>query len=62
MVPKMRHVCDLRADLSQLKDSLVKHTGPDGVEYWKVEYSVLIMFGGTQLQARLQWEDGVSAC
>jgi hypothetical protein len=59
LVPKLRYVCDLRADLSQLRDSLVVQTGPDGTKFWKVEYQVVVLFGGTRLQAHLQWKDKV---
>lgn len=59
LVPQMRHVCDLRADLSQLRRSLTKETGPNGTEFWKVVFKVAVMFGGTRLQARLLWEEGV---
>lgn len=59
LVPHMRYVCELRADLSQLRRAVTKETGPNGTEFWKVVFKVAVMFGGTRLQARLLWQEGV---
>ena len=56
----MRRVCTLKADLSGLARSLKVQKGPRGQDFWRVEHSVAVLFGGTQLRARLQWYEGVS--
>ena len=59
LLPGMRRICTLKADLSSLKGSLKVQKGPKGQDFWRVEHSVAILFGGTQLRARLQWYEGV---
>jgi hypothetical protein len=61
LLPNMRRVCTLKADLSNLQRSLKVQKGPRGQDFWRVEHSVAVLFGGTQLRARLQWYEGVSA-
>jgi hypothetical protein len=39
---------------------LKKKDGINGAKYWFVEFFIAIMFGGTQLQAKLKWKEGVS--
>lgn len=57
----MRLICTLSANLSALAGGLqIKH-GPHGVKFYRVDYDVCIYFGGTQLHAKLQWKEGVSA-
>ncbi|CAG7852131.1 SubName: Full=Uncharacterized protein {ECO:0000313/EMBL:CCA70381.1} [Serendipita indica DSM 11827] len=58
LLPGMRRVCTLKADLSNLARSLKVQKGPKGQDFWRVEHSVAILFGGTQLRARLQWYEG----
>lgn len=60
LLPGMRRVCTLKADLSNLVNSLKVQKGPRGQDFWRVEHSVAVLFGGTQLRARLQWYEGVS--
>jgi hypothetical protein len=60
LLPNMRRVCTLKADLSNLANSLKVQKGPRGQDFWRVEHSVAVLFGGTQLRARLQWYEGVS--
>lgn len=60
LLPNMRRVCTLKADLSGLARSLKVQKGPRGQDFWRVEHSVAVLFGGTQLRARLQWYEGVS--
>jgi len=54
----MRTLCTLRADLSALRGSLKPKRGPHG-KYYDAEIRIAIKFGGTQLQARFQWEEDV---
>ena len=57
-LPQFRTLCLLEADLSILQSSLKLKEGPKE-KYYEVNYSIAIRFGGTQLQARLQWNEGV---
>ncbi|KIM25124.1 hypothetical protein M408DRAFT_26524 [Serendipita vermifera MAFF 305830] len=56
LLPQMRHLCDLKADMSGLQGSLQPLHGSLG-PYYKVAITVAIRLGGTKLQARLQWEE-----
>ncbi|KIM25135.1 hypothetical protein M408DRAFT_26535 [Serendipita vermifera MAFF 305830] len=56
-LPQLRSLCTLKADLSGLKGSFKRKVGPGG-EYYRVDFRVAVRFGGTQLQARLQWDEG----
>ena len=58
-LPQMRTVCTLVADLSRLRQTLTERTGINGHKYWTVEFSIILELGRTQLQARLQWMEGV---
>ena len=58
--PNIHLLCTLVADLSRLKNLLKRRDGINGARYWVVEFVVAIMFGGTQLQAKLKWKEGVS--
>ncbi|KAG8754227.1 hypothetical protein FRC14_005282 [Serendipita sp. 396] len=55
-MPGIRQLCTVTADLSGLYSSLTLRNGPSG-QYYQVDYSVLISLGGTQLSARVQWDD-----
>ena len=59
VLPNFRHVCTLRADLSGLQGSLKVQTGPEGQDFWRVDFKVKVFFGGTALKARLAWCEGV---
>jgi hypothetical protein len=56
----MRTLCTMTADLTGLRGSLRRQAGPSGV-YYKVDFEVAVRFGGTQLQATIQWKEGVRA-
>ena len=60
LLPNIRSVCKLVADLSGLRGFLKVERGSDGQEFWKVTFYVKIFFGGTALKARLAWYEGVS--
>jgi hypothetical protein len=55
---QMRTLCTLNADLSGLRGSLKRLMGSEG-PYYRVDYEVVVRFGGTQLQATIQWKEGV---
>jgi len=56
-LPQVRKLCTLRADLSGLR-SLERLSGSKG-EYFALKCSGVLRFGGTQLQAVIQWKEGV---
>lgn len=56
-LPQLRELCTIKANLSGIQNSLQRKVGPKGV-YYRVDFDVVVRFGGTQLQARLQWEEG----
>ena len=60
LLPQMRRVCTLTADLSGLQRFLRVEKGPKGQNFWRVNYSINVYFGGTVLKARLMWHEGVS--
>ena len=60
LLPQIRLVCTLKADLSGLQRLLRVEKGPNGQNFWRVKYNVNVYFGGTALRARLTWYEGVS--
>lgn len=57
-LPSLHSLCTIKGDLSNLRNSLVRRTGSKGW-YYQVDYDIAIRFGGTQLQATVQWKEGV---
>ncbi|QRV92559.1 hypothetical protein RhiJN_20577 [Ceratobasidium sp. AG-Ba] len=49
--------CVIRANLSNLIGALERRIGLQGREYWRVNFDVCIRFGGTELEAFLEWEE-----
>ena len=60
LLPHIRRVCKLKADLSGLPRFLSVEKAANGQNVWRVKYSVNVYFGGTALKARLTWYEGVS--
>ena len=60
ILPNMRHVCTLKADLSGLQRSLKVSKGTKGHDFWRVDYNINVLFGGTALKARMTWHESVS--
>jgi hypothetical protein len=61
MKPRFREVCQLKADLSGLRRSLVAKWSPAReMNYYTVEFTVAVFFGGTILKANLRWYENVS--
>ena len=60
LLPNIRHVCTLKADLSGLQRLFKVRKRSDGQDFWKISYKVKVLFGGTALKARLMWKEGVS--
>ncbi|KAG8829563.1 hypothetical protein FRC17_006389 [Serendipita sp. 399] len=62
LLPQMRRLCTLEADLSRLIPLLKLERGTDGREYYKVSYEIILEMGRTQLQARIQWRENKRVC
>jgi len=61
MNPRFREVCQLKADLSGLRRSLVAQWNPTTrTNFYTVSFTVAILFGGTALKANLRWYENVS--
>ncbi len=60
LLPNFRRVCTLAADLSGLRNFLKAHKSSKGQEFWRVDFKVNVLFGGTALKARMTWYEGVS--
>ncbi|KIM25808.1 hypothetical protein M408DRAFT_330992 [Serendipita vermifera MAFF 305830] len=58
LAPGVRTVCTLRADLTGLRPSLRSQRGPKGEEFYRVDFVISVMLGGTSLKARLNWNEG----
>ena len=58
--PDMRRVCTLKADLSGLQNVLKVQTGPNGQDFWVIDFMIDVRFGGTALKASMMWHEGVS--
>lgn len=55
----MRKLCTLTADMSKILPTLHPPSEPGGPKFWRVDYTIILEFGGTQLRAALQWKEGV---
>ncbi|KAG8712280.1 hypothetical protein FRC11_000550 [Ceratobasidium sp. 423] len=57
LLPSFRKVCTISADLRGLEGALERNVGLGGAEYWELEVAVCMRFGGTELEAFLEWTD-----
>jgi hypothetical protein len=48
----------VKADLSGKKGLLHEKTGANGI-YWSLDFTIGIRFGGTELEAFVEWFEGV---
>jgi hypothetical protein len=60
LVNGFRNVCQITADLSNLSGALERKDGQSGKTYWYLGFDVCIRFGGTELEAFLEWKEFVS--
>ena len=60
LLPGFRNVCRISADLNKLSGALERRTGNAGKVYWYLEFETCIRFGGTELEAYLEWKEHVS--
>ncbi|KAG8752843.1 hypothetical protein FRC14_006669 [Serendipita sp. 396] len=62
LLPQMRSLCTLGADLTPTISSIKKQRTQDGVEYWLGAWAIGCIYGGTKLQASLEWKEGDREC
>ncbi|CAE6431654.1 unnamed protein product, partial [Rhizoctonia solani] len=60
LLPGFRNVCRISANLKNLSGTLKRKTGKEDKLYWYLEFEVCIRFGGTELQAYLEWKEYVT--
>jgi hypothetical protein len=53
-------LCTVTADTSQLAYSLQPLRGIGGIEYYHLEFDVVLQFGLTELKAQISWMEEVS--
>ncbi|KAK7472171.1 hypothetical protein VKT23_000293 [Stygiomarasmius scandens] len=57
-VDKYSNLCTIEVDIASIP--FTKHKRPDGREYYRLDYSIVLSFGLTELQAQYAWiENGV---
>ncbi|CEL62427.1 hypothetical protein RSOLAG1IB_04783 [Rhizoctonia solani AG-1 IB] len=57
LLPGFKNVCRISANLNNLSGALERRTGHGGKEYWYLAFEVCIRFGGTELEAYLEWKE-----
>jgi hypothetical protein len=58
LIPGFKQMCSVQADLSGLRGGLVQSMGTKGY-YWTLNFDIGIRFGGTELEAFIEWKEGV---
>ena len=53
-------LCTVTADTSQMAGSLEPILGLAGIEYYRMEFDVILQFGLTELKAFISWMENVS--
>jgi hypothetical protein len=59
LLPGMRYLCVIKADMSSLQGSLTKKTSTDNSDYWQLTFQVVMTLNRTRLQAKLRWTETV---
>lgn len=59
LLPGFRQTCVIEADLKHLSGALEQQVGIHGEYYWTLSFDVCIRFGGTELEAYVEWEENV---
>ncbi|CAE6454000.1 unnamed protein product [Rhizoctonia solani] len=52
-----QNCCTISADLANMSGALEPRIGIHGNKYWRLYFEVCIRFGGTELEAYLEWEE-----
>ncbi|KAG2347369.1 hypothetical protein BDR05DRAFT_876763 [Suillus weaverae] len=54
-------LCNVHADTSKVARTISPRRGYAGLQFYRQEFSIVLMFGLTELQAQLSWKEDVSA-
>ncbi|KAG2073742.1 hypothetical protein BDR04DRAFT_1127075 [Suillus decipiens] len=54
-------LCNVHADTSKVARTISPRRGYAGLQFYRQEFSIILMFGLTELQAQLSWKEDVSA-
>ncbi|KAG1792831.1 uncharacterized protein HD556DRAFT_1432493 [Suillus plorans] len=54
-------LCNVHADTSKVARTISPRRGYAGLQFYRQEFSIILMFGLTELQAQLCWKEDVSA-
>ncbi|KAG8732572.1 hypothetical protein FRC11_012525 [Ceratobasidium sp. 423] len=57
LLPSFRKACTIRADLRGLEGALEKKVGLGGSDFWSLDIEVCMRFGGTELEAYIEWQE-----
>lgn len=50
----------IRADLSSIIDGITRPTGQNkGIQYFRLDYEIIILFGTTEFKAQYAWKENV---
>jgi hypothetical protein len=53
-------LCTVTADTPQMAKGLQQLRSPRGDRYWNQNYSIVLLFGLTELKAQISWMEDVS--
>lgn len=53
--------CTVQADLSQMTKAMKLQRGRGGVQFYKQDFSIVLLLGLTELKAHISWMDNVCA-
>jgi hypothetical protein len=63
MIPEMfATLCTVEADTSQMAKAMQPRRGLGGALFYEQIFSVVLLFGLTELKAQLSWMEDVSTC
>jgi hypothetical protein len=54
-------LCNVHADTSKVASTISPRRGYAGLQFYRQQFSIVLMFGLTELQAQLCWKEDVSA-
>jgi len=57
LLPRFQQMCSIKADLKHLSGALSESVGVHGEPYWSITFDICIRFGGTELEAYIEWEE-----
>ncbi len=55
-------VCTVVADTSSIPEPETTQQSATGMQYYRKEFGIILLFGMTELKAQLAWTENVSSC